>query len=167
MEEPTGIAALGINAHTLIIQIVNFGILFVLLRLFAYKPILKMLKEREEKVTSSLKLAEDNQKKAIELEEQIKKGQEEARKNAKQAIDQAQMEAEKLRKEIKDHAQREADDLMKLAETKIKQQKEELKSELRAETADLVIASVEKILSKNLSDDDKKKLVNDAVKEIK
>lgn len=167
MEEPTGIAALGINTHTLIIQIVNFGILFVLLRLFAYKPILKMLKDREDKVTSSLKLAEDNQKKASELEEQIKKGQEEARKNAKEAIDQAQKEADKLRKEVKDQAQKEADDLMKLAEQKIRQQKEELKNELRAETADLILASVEKILSKNLSDDDKKKLISESVKEIK
>ncbi|EKD56731.1 MAG: hypothetical protein ACD_58C00111G0001 [uncultured bacterium] len=159
--------SLGINLKVLISQIVNFVLLFILLRWVLYRPVLNLLDERSKKIKDSLDLAEANQKKAIDLEEQIKAGQEEARKNAKEALDQAQKDAQILRKEVKNQAQKEVDDLMKLAETKIRQQKEELKSELRAETADLVIASVEKILSKNLSDEDKKKLVDEAIDKMK
>ncbi|GAJ16781.1 unnamed protein product, partial [marine sediment metagenome] len=40
-----GLSSLGINVPTLIAQIVNVVILFVLLRLVAYKPIMRMLDE--------------------------------------------------------------------------------------------------------------------------
>lgn len=167
MEEPSGIAALGINIHTLITQLVNFLILLFLLWLVAYKPILKMLRDREEKISNSLKMADINQKKADELEKQIMKNQEEARENAKKLLDESQAIAEKTKKEVLEKAQKESDELMKLAETKIKQQKDELRTELRAETAGLVVTALEKILDKKLDKDDEKKFIEEAVKEIK
>ncbi|MBR2142436.1 MAG: ATP synthase F0 subunit B, partial [Anaerovibrio sp.] len=48
-----------INA-TLIAQMLNFLVLVVLLRIFAYKPIVKMLKEREERIAGSIKKADDD-----------------------------------------------------------------------------------------------------------
>src|SRR3989344_2809326 len=52
------INAFGIDARLIIIQVVNFGILMVALGYFLYKPILRILKEREEKITQGLQDAE-------------------------------------------------------------------------------------------------------------
>ena len=49
-EEAEGIAALGFNVPGLIAQLVNFTILLVLLRMFLWKPILKVLDERKQRI---------------------------------------------------------------------------------------------------------------------
>ena len=51
-----GIESLGVSLPTLIAQIVNFVILFGLLYLVAYKPIMRMLDERSQKVKESMTL---------------------------------------------------------------------------------------------------------------
>jgi len=52
------VEGLGINLPTLLAQIVNFGILFGLLYLVAYKPIMRMLDERSRKVKDSMEQTE-------------------------------------------------------------------------------------------------------------
>ena len=53
------VEALGLNLPQLIAQIVNFAILLIILRLTLYKPILKMLDERKQKIAEGLNAAED------------------------------------------------------------------------------------------------------------
>ena len=48
------LAKLGFNGPMFIAQLVNFGLLLVLLRFFAYKPIMKMLDTRATKIKESL-----------------------------------------------------------------------------------------------------------------
>lgn len=158
--------ALGINGKILIVQIVNFLILFFLLKWLLYKPVTNLLDERRKKIENSLELAEANQKKAEELEIKIKEVQEQSRKDAKEILDQAKRESEELKKQFKDQAQKESADLLKLAENRIAQQKEELKKELRADTARLVISATGKLLGKTLDEKDQKNLVEESIKEI-
>ena len=78
-----------INA-TLIAQMLNFLVLVVLLRIFAYKPIVKMLKEREERIAGSIKKADDD---AAAAEATLKQYQEQlagARVKAQEIIDKAE-----------------------------------------------------------------------------
>jgi F-type H+-transporting ATPase subunit b len=53
-----GIASLGISLPTLLAQIVNFVILFGLLYLVAYKPVMRMLDERSKRTRESMEQAE-------------------------------------------------------------------------------------------------------------
>lgn len=164
--EPTSIAALGIDLKTLLIQAVNFFILLFLLWKFAYKPILKMLNERTEKIDQSLKMAQENQKKAEQLENQIKEATEKNRQQAKAMLDESRQVAETIKKKIKEEAHQEADQLMKMAETRLKQQKEELKEELRRDMAKLVMAATEKLLPKTLDGKSQKELLRESIKEV-
>ncbi len=59
-----GFAQLGINLPTLLAQIVNFAILFGLLYLVAYKPIMRMLDARSQRVKASMEQAEAAKEKA-------------------------------------------------------------------------------------------------------
>ena len=63
---------LGINLPILIAQLINFGILFVLLYFFAYKRILKMLDERAKRVKESMEQTEQIKAQAAHAEDAVK-----------------------------------------------------------------------------------------------
>ena len=75
-----------INA-TLIAQMLNFLILVVLLRAVAYKPIVKMLKEREDNIANNLKQAEDDKAEAKKALEQYQAQLADARVQAQEIMD--------------------------------------------------------------------------------
>ncbi len=65
-------SALGINLKILIAQFINFSIFFFVLYKFAYKPMLKFLDDRKQKIEKGLNDAEKANNKLIELEEKEK-----------------------------------------------------------------------------------------------
>ena len=68
-----GLAGLGINLPTLLAQVINFAILFGLLYLVAYKPIMRMLDERSGKIKESMEQTELIKEQAERAEEESKK----------------------------------------------------------------------------------------------
>ncbi len=57
-----GFSSLGINLPLLVAFLINFAVLFILLKIFLYKPILKMLDERAKKTQEGMELAEATKK---------------------------------------------------------------------------------------------------------
>jgi F-type H+-transporting ATPase subunit b len=96
---------LGLNGALLISQIVNFVLLLVLLRKFAYTPVLKMLRERSEKIEKSLedaKKIEDELKNTEETKvKEIRKAKEEAQEIIKGAYETAEANTQKSIEETK------------------------------------------------------------------
>ena len=66
------IEAFGIDVRLIIIQVFNFGILMAVLTYFLYKPVLKMLNEREAKIAQGIKDAEEAAKVRGEATEEKK-----------------------------------------------------------------------------------------------
>jgi F-type H+-transporting ATPase subunit b len=64
---------LGINTGVLITQVVTFIILLVVLRFVAYKPLMRMLDERSQKVKESMEQAEAVKEQSANAEEEVKK----------------------------------------------------------------------------------------------
>ena len=77
-----GFASLGVNLPLLVVFVINFIVLLVLLRLFLYKPVLKMLDERAKRTTEAMEQAEATKKEyeqaRVEVQKQIDKGRQEA-----------------------------------------------------------------------------------------
>ena len=92
-----GLEDLGINLPTLIAQIVNFVILFVLLYFVAYKPIMKMLDERSGKVKESMEQVDDIKEQAAKAEEEATKRIGEASKEGQKILKQAMGAGEEAR----------------------------------------------------------------------
>ncbi len=88
---------LGINTTLLLTQIVNFLIMVLVLQKFLYKPILKMIRERQKKINEGLALAEnmagEKEKLGKEREKIISKADDEART----IIEKAKKEAEEVK----------------------------------------------------------------------
>ena len=103
-----GITQLGINLPALITQVISFVILLLVLTKLLYKPLLKILDERSEKVKNSLTMADEAHKEAekarAEMQEEIKaariEGQETVTKAKNIAEKQGEEELVKAKKQI-------------------------------------------------------------------
>jgi F-type H+-transporting ATPase subunit b len=145
------IEAFGIDAKLIVVQIVNFFVLMAALSYFLYKPILKLLNEREAKIKQGITDAEEAAvAKASALEEKqavLTQAQEEA-----QAIDaRAQAFAKEKEAQIVATAQDKASDVIKDAEAKAQQLKAQALKESEAEIAKLAILAAEKVLKEKIS----------------
>ena len=145
------INSFGINPVLLIAQIVNFLILLYILKRFAYKPILKLLKERQAKIAESInntKASEEALEKAIEKEREILK---KAQKQAQEIVNEAKKQANRILEDAKKEIQRES---------------QETQKKLEAYTTKLAITILEKSLKDLLDEKDQEKVIEKALKKI-
>jgi F-type H+-transporting ATPase subunit b len=98
-----GFASLGISLPLLLAFVINFAILLALLGKFLYKPVLKMLDERAQKIKESMEWAEatkrDYEQAKAEVQRQIEKGRQEAQAIMAQAVQRGENLKEEARKE--------------------------------------------------------------------
>jgi F-type H+-transporting ATPase subunit b len=156
---------IGINIPLLIVLVVNFIILFALLSFFAYKPITKMLEERQAKIKESMELAEKIRQDASRSEEEIKAHLEKAGKEGQNVIAQATQIGEKLKEEAKQGAHQEAESLIDKARGEIQRERDKSMEELRAEFADIAILAAEKVINETLDKKKHKKIIDEVLKE--
>ncbi len=158
--------ALGIDLKLLIAQIVNFGILFFLLSKFAYKPIVKMIEDRQQKVEQGLKDAETAGKSRSEAEIDAEKIREQAYKDANDILKNAKDAANLEAGEIVKKASEQADRIMKTAKEEAATSKSKVLTEAKSEISSLIITALDKIVGKEIDSVQKEKLTAKAIKEL-
>jgi F-type H+-transporting ATPase subunit b len=156
---------IGINGPSLITFVINFIILFGLLSIVAYKPIMKMLQERQAKIRESMEQAEKIRQDAARSEEEIKAHLETARKEGQNVIAQAVQIGEKLKEEAKEGARQEAETLIAKAQSEIQRERDKSIEELRAEFADIAILAAEKVINETLDKKKHRKIIDEVLKE--
>lgn len=158
---------LGLDSALLISQIVNFLLLLLLLKRFAYKPVLNMLNERAEKIKQSLEKAEkiEQELKNIEVEkiESINKAKEEAQGIVEKAYLTAKETSEKNLEETRIRTK----EIVEKAKREIEIEKEKSLEDARKEIAVLAIEIAEKIIKKNLDSETDKKLAEETLSKIR
>jgi F-type H+-transporting ATPase subunit b len=144
-------AELGVQWGYLLSQLVNFGILLVLLRMFLYRPILNMLEQRRERIAQSMKEAERVSAAAREAEQEKAKVLDAARREAQEIRAQATRDAEKIAQDVRARADQEATDIRMRAQADAQTQADALLADANKQIADLAIAATEKLLGRELA----------------
>ncbi|HBO16715.1 MAG: ATP synthase subunit b [Candidatus Moranbacteria bacterium GW2011_GWE2_35_2-] len=157
---------LGINSKLVLAQIINFFVLLYILKKFVYKPILKILEERSDKIEKGLKDAEESSKKLKEIEEKEKKVLTIAKKEAQGIIASAEQSAKAVKKEIEDDAKNRVEKILQDANKKLEEERMKMISEVKTEMANLVVLATEKIINEKLSEEKDKKLVEKIIDEL-
>lgn len=158
-------AELGIDFSRLLQQIVNFGILLILLRFLLYKPVLRLLEERRERIRKGLEDAEKARAALEGAQAEYEKRLEEARREAQAIIAQATQAAERAREEILAEARAEAQRIVAKAQEEIEYERKRLLVELRQEVADLAILAAGRIINRQLDEALHRKLIQDFLAE--
>ena len=156
---------LGINLPVLLTQVVTFIILLVLLRLFAYKWLMRMLDERSQRVKESMEQAEAMKEQAASSEENIKKQLVTAGKEGQERIARAVKTGEEVKQKAQEEAKQEAKALIDRARIEIQRERDEAIGELREEFADLTVLAAEKVIDRSLDKESHRKLIDKVLEE--
>jgi F-type H+-transporting ATPase subunit b len=155
--------AIGLTFWTSVV----FIILLFLLTKFAWKPILKMVNEREEKIESALKSAEEAEKRMQALNAQNEELLKSARAERDVILKEARETREQVILEAKTKAKEEAERVMQSAREAIQNEKLAAIAELKNQVAILSIEVAERIIRQELASDDKQRqLANNLVEEV-
>lgn len=156
----------GIEWHYVVWQIASFLILFVVLYKFGIKPTVATMEERNKKIESGLKHAEEMQAKLAAAAQESATIVKNAQLEAQKIVD----EARKTSKEYTDKQNAEAlqrsADLMAKAQQSIELEHKKMINEARGEIARLVVTTTERVLAKKLSDADRAAYNDTAAKEL-
>ena len=158
-----GIADIGINLPVLVAQIVNFTALLIVLRLFVYKPVLRMLDERRSKIQEGLSVAEHGREQAAEASRAAEAQIDGSRREGQEIVAQAQQVASRLQEEGRQQAQTEAEALLQRARSEIQLERDGAIAELRKEFTNLTIAAAEKVIGQSLDRAAHERLIEQAM----
>ncbi len=148
-------------------MIISFSIILFLLKKFAWKPILGMIKEREDSIENALASAERAKEEMRTLQSNNERILHEAKVEREQLLKDAREIKEKMIAEAKEIASKEGERLLKAARENIQNEKMAAVTELKNQVASLSIDIAEKILKAELSSDEKQKtLVNTLLKDV-
>ncbi len=159
------LARLGISGPQLLVQIINFVILFIILYLFAYKPILRMLDERAKKVKESMEQADQASEQAARAAEESRRHIEAGIKEGQEILARATRTGEELRQQSQQKAQEESEALLARAKDEIQRERDEAIGALRNEFADLTIAAAEKVIDRSLDKEAHRDLIEKVLEE--
>jgi len=158
---------LGINIPGLLGQIINFGLLLLLLYFLGYRPIMRMLKERQRRIEEGIRFADEAKKNAERAEEEFKKRLDEAGRKAREIIESATKRGEALREEIVAKAKEEAEALLERAREEIRREREEAIERIRKEFVDLSILAAEKVIKRSLDKETHRKIIEEFLEETR
>jgi len=160
-----GFADIGINLPLLIAFIVNFVILFGLLGLFLYKPVMKMLDERSKRIKESMGRAEATKEEYAHAEEEVKKLISKAREDGQALVSQATQIGERLREEAREGARKEAQVIVDRTRAELEEERDRIIDDLRREFVDISISAAEKVIKEILDKERHRKLIEEALEE--
>ena len=146
-------------------QTVLFLALLLLLRKYAWKPILNAVNEREQKIADSLSQAEKAKEEMANLQAQNENLLKEARAERDAMIKDAKETASKMVNDAKDAAKEEGAKLLTAAKESIAAEKAAAISELKTQVAAFSIEIAEKVVKGELASDDKQKALADKLAE--
>jgi F-type H+-transporting ATPase subunit b len=160
-----GITDLGINLPVLLGQLLSFTLLLIVLRLLVYKPVLKMLDERRERIQEGLSAAERGRHQAEQAARDAQAQIEAARRDGQQIIANAQQVSQRLQEEGRQQALQQQEVMLERARNEIQLERDSAISELRKEFADLTISAAEKVIGQSLDRAAHQRLIDRAIAE--
>jgi F-type H+-transporting ATPase subunit b len=152
---------LGISIGTLIFQILNFTIVCILLYAWAYKPILKMMNNRKEKIAQGLEDARVASEARANAEQDAARIVAEAQNKANQVVRESTDRAEAAAIEIRAAAEAESTKEREAALTEVEAERGRMLGDLRSQIGALAIAAAQKLVGESLDEQRQHALINE------
>jgi len=146
--------------------IITFMVLFFVLAKFAWKPLMKMLQEREEMIRDSLDDADKAKAELEHLNEESEAIMTKARAEAQTILANGKAAAEKVKEDTIAKAKEQAIKIIKKTEKQIQIEKDKAIADIKQEVVNLSLSVAKKLINKNLNDADNKSLIEETLKKV-
>jgi len=145
---------------------VSFAILLFLLKRYAFPAITEILDARERSIAQNLAKAEQARKEAEQLLAEYQAKLNAAHQQAAAMLDQARKQAQQASDENQRRVKEETDRMLASARDEMARERLRLTKELREQAVDLVLNATERVIRRNLTDADSKRLIKEAIEQV-
>ena len=157
---------ISVNIWQMAVSLINLVILFLLVKKFLYKPVKNMLEARQNNIENDYNKAKEAKEHAESMENEYEQKLSLAREESDRVIKSAVDIAKSRESEILQDAKEKADSMVKKAQSDIELEKRKYEEEIKREIADVSSVLAEKVLERELSDDDHKRFINSFLENI-
>lgn len=153
----------GFDWQVALANLINFLVIFLILKYAAFKPIQRIIEKRQAKIQEGLDNAEQAKTDVMMAEQQKEALLTEARQQANTIIAESKEQASKVAEKTLAEAEQRKVEIIRDGEKKAAREFDRMQQELRGQAAELVVASVQKILDEDMDDARQKALSEKAV----
>ena len=157
--------ALGIDLSRLLTFLVGFTVIAVVLRMFLYGPITRMLDQRAERIRESLEAADRASADAASSAERVEQELANARREGQSLIAEARDAASRLRDQEAERTRVQVEEMLDRARDEIRREREAAVEEVRREFAGIAILAAERIVEQSLDEDSHRELIDRVLEE--
>lgn len=157
---------ISVNIWQIIISLCNLLILFLLLKKFLYKPVTKVLAERQKLIDERFESAKKAEKIALSSKESYEEKLSNAQHEAEEIIKEANKKAERRSDKIILNAKEKADTIIRQAETDAKLEMQKAKSDIKREITEVSSLLTEKLLEREIQSADHRSFIDSFIEKI-
>jgi F-type H+-transporting ATPase subunit b len=150
---------MGLEFGQIITQIFGFLLAVIILKKFAWKPLLSILEERRSKIKSEFDNIDKEKKKVEDLLSDYETKLKEIDALARVKIQEAAQEGQKLANEIKENARKESKDILNKARDQIQRDMDQAKVQLKNDLVNMTMRVAEKLIRERLDEGKDQKLI--------
>lgn len=162
--ESSGLSALGVDVKAFLIQLITFLLAFLVLKRYAFKPIIKVLNERRETIERGVSLGEEMKRERAKLDQEVETTLHKARQQADEILATANDAARESIREAEEKAKTKAAGVLEAAEARIVQDTARARKELEKELVGLVADATEAIIEEKVDARKDAQLIERALK---
>lgn len=155
----------GVEWPQFIAQLIVFGIVYTILRKYAFGPIVAVLEQRRLKIVEAMANADKVKKELAETETRKKQVLQEAMEQGQKIVAEAKQSAEAVRTRLEQEAVTESERIVARAKEAGQIEVDRLKSDFQREAGRLVVLAAQKVTGKILTPDDQRRLGEEASRE--
>lgn len=157
--------ALTVDPFWILVSIVQFLILYWLLRRFLWGPVTHMLDERARKIREGLDIAESAKQERVRMKQEVEQLLAQARRDAAEISERTRAAAEAAAADIRTQAKTEADRIREKGRTDAQSLHDQALAQLRSEVAQMVVLAASRILGREVSPEQHRALIERSLDE--
>lgn len=158
-----GASAKFLNAGDILSTLVVFIVLMLLLKKFAWGPLMGVMQQREDLIVSEIEAAENSRLESQKMLDEQRSLLKEARTQAQEIVENAKKQGEVSREDIITTARAEAGRMKDAAVLEIANERDKAISAVREEVVALSLLAATKVLEKEISEEDNRQLINETI----
>lgn len=157
---------IGFNPWTALFTLLNLVLTFLILKKFLFKPVNKMIDDRQKEIDELFAEAEDAKKMAENMRADYDRKLAEAKESSAKIISEASQEANRRSDEIIRQARLDADALRQKADADIALERKKALNDVKGDISRIAMDIAEKVVERELNTDDQERLIDGFLRDL-
>jgi len=155
-----------IHLSKILATIINFGILYLILKHYFFKPVNNAIDSRQNEIIDKINKTEEDRIKAEELRKENEDKLRQAKQEGKTIVEDYKVKADKVSSDILQEARQEAEAIIERAKVEAEREKEKTADEMKTQVVDLAVLLSSKALEESVNEEQHRRLIKDFIAKV-